>query len=384
MGKRELVLIALFAALGVGVYQLTAPPAPAGSDLSVGGIFQRMRRTMQGPRETASADSQQAVPVATGITVVRVALPRPSDVTLTGTDGSDITVTTHVSARGFDQAEAKAAADSVKVTVAPGDATTLVLTGTWSDRRGGPAGFVNQVTITIGIPRRLKVTMQPHIGLLTVRDVAGFDCVSSRGETHVTSVAGAVQLGHASGTLEVRGGTSLKLTTRSGHGEVAQIQGATQVDATSSRLVISEIAGTLELETRNSDVTLEKIAALQAPLRYNGNGGSLRVDGLRVESRIDGRSTDVDVRLAAAAPVTIYNLGAIVVTAPPGGYTIDAQASEGRITSDDSSITATPSDGSDARVTTKIRGGGPALTLRATRGRIEIRHASAAASGAGK
>ena len=54
MGKRELVLIALFAALGVGVYQLTAPPAPAGSDLSVGGIFQRMRRSVQDSRLGAS------------------------------------------------------------------------------------------------------------------------------------------------------------------------------------------------------------------------------------------------------------------------------------------------------------------------------------------
>jgi hypothetical protein len=382
MGKRELVLIALFVVLGAGVYQLTAPPAPPGSELSVGGLFQRMRRGVQGARETASADSHQAVAVAPGISLIRVALPRPSDVTLTGTDGDQITVETRVSARGFDQAEAKAAAGSVQVTVAPGDATTMVLTGNWSDRRGGPAGFVTQVALTIAIPRRLHVTMQPHIGLLTVSDVAAFECMSSRGETHVTGTTGSVQLGHAGGAIEVKGGTSLKLTTRNGRGEVHGIQGATHVDATGSRLVISEISGTLEIETRNSDITLEKIAALQAPFRYNGNGGSLRVDGLRVESRIDGRSTDVDVRLAAAAPVTIYNLGAIVVTAPPGGYTLDAQASEGRITSDDPGIALT--EGPDSKATGKVRGGGPALTLRATRGRIDVRHASAVTEGAGK
>jgi hypothetical protein len=129
-------------------------------------------------------------------------------------------------------------------------------------------------------------------------------------------------------------------------------------------------------------VTLEKIAALRAPFRYNGNGGSLRVDGLRVESRIDGRSTDVDVRLAAAAPVTIYNVGAIVVTAPPGGYTLDAQASEGRITTDEPDIT--PTNGPDSAANGKVRGGGPTLTLRATRGRIEVRRAPAAANSTGK
>jgi hypothetical protein len=82
------------------------------------------------------------------------------------------------------------------------------------------------------------------------------------------------------------------------------------------------------------------------------------------------------VSLAAAAPVTIYNLGAIVVTGPPGGYTIDAVATEGRITSEDASITATPSEGPDARVSAKIRGGGPTLNLRSTRGRIELRRPS--------
>jgi hypothetical protein len=270
----------------------------------------------------------------------------------------------------------------VKVAVTAGDAATMVLTGTWSDRRGGPGGFVTQVSLTIGVPRRLRVTMQPHIGLLTIRDVAAFDCASSRGETHVTGTSGSVELVQASGTLEISGGTSLKLTTRSGRGEVRQIHGVTRVDATSSRLLISEIAGPLEIETRNADVTLEKIAALQAPFRYNGTGGSLRIDGLRVESRIDGRSTDIDVRLAAAAPVTIYNVGAIIVTAPPGGYTLDAQTSEGRITTDESGIAL--AEGPDSKATVKVRGGGAALTLRATRGRIDIRHPSAATNGAGK
>ena len=81
----------------------------------------------------------------------------------------------------------------------------------------------------------------------------------------------------------------------------------------------------------------------------------------------------MNVTLAAAAPVTIYNQGAIVVTAPPDGYTLDAVANEGQIVSEDSSITATPGPGPDAHASAKIRGGGPALTLRATRGRIEVR-----------
>src|SRR5205085_11575363 len=94
-------------------------------------------------------------------------------------------------------------------------------------------------------------------------------------------------------------------------------------------------------------------------------------EGLRTEARIDGRNTATDVTLAAPAPVTIYNLGEIRVTGPPGGYTLDAVATEGRIALEDGDLKA--SEGADPHVTGSIRGGGPTLTLRATRGSITLR-----------
>ena len=47
--------------------------------------------------------------------------------------------------------------------------------------------------------------------------------------------------------------------------------------------------------------------------------------------------------------MTIYNLGEIRVTAPPGGYVLDAVATEGHITMDDGDLK--PSEGSDPHVT---------------------------------
>ena len=373
MGKRELVLIALFLVAGAVVYQVTAPPPPPGTDVSVGGIFQHIRRQMRGPRETASGNSSQSVPVGAEVVNVRINLPRPCELTITGADRSDISIDVRATARGYTQPEAKAAVDTTALKVET-TGNAVVLTGTWDDRRG-PAGFVQQAAITIALPRRLAVRIQPHIGAMTVSNVASLDSVSSRGETHVVEVAGAIQLTHISGALEVRGGTGLKLNARNSRGDVSGISGTTSIEATGSRLKLVGLAGTLEIESRNSDVTVEKPEGLKPPMRYNGTGGELRVEGLRTEARIDGRNTDIDVALAAAAPVTIYNTGAIRVTAPPDGYTLDAVATEGRITTDDSAITATPSDGPDARASAKIRGGGPTLTLRATRGRIEVRRA---------
>ena len=377
MGKRELVLIVFFLVAGLVVYQVTAPPAPPGSDISVGGIFNRIKRSMRGARETASAESRQTTPVPASTTTLRINLSRASDLTITGTDGPDIVMEMKRSARGFTAEEAKAAAEAATIKFEQ-TGQTMAVVGVWdTNRRGAGDPFITQATVTLAIPRRLAVSVQPHTGLLNVTGVAKLEVVSSRGETHIVNTAGDVVLTHLGGggasTLEVRGASSLKLTTRNSRGEVSGISGSLRLESTSGRLALSDLNGTLDIDARQTTITIEKIPALRPVLRYNGQGGELRINGLRTETRIDGRNTDIDVRLDAPAPVTIYNLGAIQVTAPPGGYTLDAVASEGRITSDDSSITATPSDGPDARVSVKIRGGGPTLTLRATRGRVEVR-----------
>lgn len=383
MGKRELVLIALFVVVGIVVYQVTAPPPPPGSDVSVGGIFQKLRRGVQGARETATNTSTQTFPVPAGVRQLRIALPRPCDLTIAATDRDDVTARIETRARGYDQAEATAAAASAKLK-ADTNGATMVVTGVWSDRRSrdrGQAamqgeGFVDQLVITIEVPATLAVRLEPHIGLLTVTGAASFEGISSRGETHVTKTTGAVLLSHVGGPLEVDGGASLKLTARNSRGTVAHIAGLTSIDATGGKLRMTDITGPLEIESRNSDIALERTTVLKAPLRYNGTGGELRLEGLRTEARVDGRNTDIDIVMDAPAPVTIYNLGAIRVTAPPGGYTLDAVATEGRIESQDSNITATPDGGADARAQAKIHGGGPTLTLRSTRGRIEVRKAA--------
>jgi len=374
MGKRELVLIALFLAIGVVVYQVTAPPSPAGSDLSVGGIFRSMRRGMQGPRESVTSDSTRTYPVDAGALTLRLNISRASDLTIAAEDRDDMSVQTKATARGYELADTRATAAGAHLAVTTkGD--TIVASNDWTDRREGQHAFITQVAITLTIPRRLQVSMTPHIGVLTVKNVAGFDATGSRGDTRVTGTIGEVHLTHLGGALEIAGGASLKLNARNSRGEISGIAGSVSIEATNSRLRLSDLIGPLDVESHNADFTIEKIDGLKPPLRFNGTGGALRVDGLRGEARIDGHNTDLNVAMAAAAPVTIDNLGAITVTAPPGGYTLDAVATEGRIAVDEPGMT--PSDGPDSRAAGKVRGGGPPLTLRATRGRIEIRRSAA-------
>ncbi|HYT64908.1 MAG TPA: hypothetical protein VEL51_00715 [Vicinamibacterales bacterium] len=375
MGKRELVLVALFVAVGVVVYQFTAPPPPPGSEgVSVGGIFQKLKRQMHGAREVASAESHQSLPVDVGVRLVRISFPQRNDVTIVGSDRPDISVEMKVTARGYDQAEAKAAADSAQVKLErAGDAVAVTTAWAMGSGRGGPrSGFVNQGTITVNLPKRLFVRVEPHFGELIVRDVAGVELMGSRGETRLTGIAGNVALSQIGSKLEIDGAASVKLTARNVNGTIKHVTGTLTLDGTGAELRLEDVGGPVEVEARNTELTLDATKMLKPPFRFNGTGGQLRVQNLRTESRIDGRNTDIEVALAAAAPVTIYSTGEeIIVTAPPVGYSLDAVATDGRLVLDDGTLK--PADDAEQRVTGAVRGGGPTLTLRSTRADIRLR-----------
>ena len=84
MGKRELVLIAVFVALGAAVYQFRAAPPPPGSEgVSFGGIMQKLKREVQGAQESASATSSQSRAIDASVKLVRIKIPRNNTLTIT-------------------------------------------------------------------------------------------------------------------------------------------------------------------------------------------------------------------------------------------------------------------------------------------------------------
>jgi hypothetical protein len=376
MGKRELVLIVVFVVLGIGIYQLTAPPsAPGAPSASLSSIVENLRRSIHGAHEQASADSRQVVPVESGVTSLRLNLARPNDITVTGEDRTDIAVSLHSEGRGYDLAEAKASAEAVRVKferIADAVVMTLDVTRLNALPRHVPLG---QVALTLAVPRRLSLRMEPHVGRLSVTGLAAAEIVSSRGDTKLSAIAGHVQVTQSVGSLAIDGAGSVKLNTRASRSTVKHVDGAVAIDGIGGDVGISDVVGPLEIEGRNTDVRLDAATLVKGPLRVNTTGGDIRVAGLRTEARLDGRNSVIDVILAAAAPVTIYNLGQIQVTAPSGGYTLDAGTTEGGLTTEAGAVA--PSEGSDAHAAGPVRGGGPTLTLRATRGGIIVRKAAA-------
>jgi len=373
MGKRELVLISVFVVLGVVLYQFTAPPpAPGSESVSIGSIFRNLRRGVQGARESATADVSQSIAVDSSVTTVRLSLLANSDITLTGEDRTDIATELHVVARGYDPAEAKAAAAAVRLKLdRVGEAIVVnldrdALTKTTTRHVPPP-----QLTATIKVPRRLAVRMEPHIGRFVASQLASADIMGARGETRLTGIAGHLQLTHVGGPLDIDGAGSLKLSARNSRGTIRRTAGALALDTTGGELALRDITGPLEIESRNTDLRIDGIDALKPPLRINATGGEVRIGGLRTETRIDGRNTDIDVVMSRSVPLTIYNVGEINLTAPPGGYSLDASATDGRLFLDDGAFK--PSGEGESHAEGAVRGGGPTIALRATRAAIKLR-----------
>jgi hypothetical protein len=369
MGKRELVLIAVFVALGAAIYQVTAPPLAAGQEgFSLGRAFQNFRRNVQGRRARGAAESARTEPVPADIAELRFNL-QGTDLTVLGEDRTDATFAMTVSSNGTDEQDARRLAGLAALKVERAG-TGLAI------RIDFPRDGQQTATLTVRVPRRLAVRVEAKSGRLDVSDVASLAVKGNRGESVVKNIAGEADLTQRGAALRLTHAGSLRLNAINANSEIADVLGVASVDATGARLQLSGIVGPLDLKSRNSDVRLRDSAALKAPLRLDMQSGELDIEGLRSEARIDGRNTGMRIAIERAAPLTLYNTGDdVVVGLPSGGFTLDAIATDGGLTSEDSAVEVKGED-RERRASGPIRGGGPTLTLRATRGRLELRKKS--------
>lgn len=331
MGKRELLLIVAFAVLGVVVYQVTAPaPAPGTEGASLSAIWHNLQRHIKGNQATAAADSTQSTS-AEDIRELRVVIPRMSNISITGDDRADVSATLHVTGRGFDDAEAHAVAAATRVMLDHAGNALVIRLITTAQPRMTP---IPQVTLTISVPRRFMVRVEPHTGPLTVANVASVKLVGARGETRVSGIAGAAEITDTGGELTLDGCDALKLSLRGVRATIQHVSGAATIEAF---------------------------------------GGRIDMNGVRAETRIDSRNTRLDVTMATATPVTIYSTSEdIAVTPAAAGYTLDAAATDGRITIADAHLE--PSGSNDEQhASGPVRGGGPPLVLHATHANVTVR-----------
>ena len=373
MGKRELLLIVAFAIVGAVVYQATAPPAaPNDRGLSISGILAKVRREMRGNRASAEETRVSTLPVDRTLSEIRV-VGTFAELTIAGEDRADIESKFHAKSSGFDEAEAKSLVAQTQLKVDRAGAALRL-----ESRYPEPGSQTTRLTLRV--PRRLAVNIDGGARRVTVTGVAGFTAPGGRGEMTVRKVAGGASVTHRGGRLVIEDVGSLKLSVRNCEVTVTRVAGEASFTIQSGELEAASLRGPIEVDAQNADVALRKLEDAKGAVRVTAVSGSLRLEGLGTEARLDGRNSEIHVEMSRAAPLSVYLQGdeMISLTAPPGGFTLDAIVTQGQITVPDEfdSIEVVPAaDGQEQRAQGAVRGGGPTITLRAKHGHITIRSA---------
>ena len=368
MGKRELLLIAAFVIVGAIVYQTTAPaPAPGERSFAPGQILDHIRRAVRGNQASAEVVTRSTHQVDPEVSELRFEDLRSATLIVTGEDRTNIEAELLVHSNGFDDDEAQRLAKGTELRVDHAGSRL-----TFSVKYPDPG--VQRATMTLKVPARLALKLQGGGRELNIARVAAVELNGSRGTVVVREVSGLVSGGQRGGELHVSNAGSIKLSTNGTETRLEQIRGAVSMTMHGGELRCKDLAGPVDLDTQGVDIALEKLEKATGIVRINAVGESLKVSGLRTEGRFDLRSVDVEVAIDRAAPLAIYSQGgeSIEVTAPSGGYQLDAVTKNGEITVPEGTVEVTTS-GDERRAEGPIRGGGPTMTLRSEHGDITVR-----------
>ena len=369
MGKRELLLVLGFVLLGTIIYHATAPPpSPGQRSFSIAAVIDHLRRGIRGNRASAQVTSTPSFPLQAGTTELRIAVRSAESLTITGEDRADITGELRVWSNGLDEAEAQQLAKATVLKTSEGGGRVTI-------EIAYPDPGSQRANLSLRVPARLRVNVARYSGKLNVSNTAQVELVDTRGEAFVRQVDGPVTASHRSGELNVADARRVRLNVRGTDVRLTRIGGELTVQAQSGEIVASELSGAVDVESNGTDLTLEKLEKATGPVRVNATNGSVKLTGIRSDTRVDARNTEVVIAMAQAAQLAVYNEGdePIDITTPRAGYTLDALATNGgRIILPEGTLDVT-TEGTDQRAAGAVRGGGPTLTLRANRGEIVVR-----------
>ena len=376
MGKRELLLIVAFVIVGAVVYQATAPPAgPNERSLSLSRIFDHVRREIRGNRgraEITTVSTHELDPRTTDLQLSGGF----QEVVITGEKRTNVEARLRVTSNGEDDANAKQLASETRLN--PDWAGPSLRLAIKYPEPGQQRAF-----LTLLVPSRLAVRVDPGEAgsggqRTTVGNVASLEA-TVRGETMVKSIAGQVNLTHRAGRVSIEDAAAVKLKGRGSDVTVSNVRGDASFTMQSGELSAASIKGPIEADVQNADVVFKKLDDAQGAVRVNATGGSVTLEGLRGDARVDGRNTEITIEMSAAAAIAVYNEGdePIEITTPPGGFVLDAISKEGRLNLPDDIRAAVAASAQDSEgeqhANGAVRGGGPTITLRANHGDIVVR-----------
>jgi hypothetical protein len=362
MGKRELILMVIFVALGVGVYQVTAPAAPAdASGFSLSRLWQFARAHVQGPTERRTVTRTATLTPATDLTTVAVDDLR-GVVIVEGSARGDIEVRLEAGLAGIDAQDLDAQEQALGLTLEATGATAHVRLSF------APSGRSPRHELRLALPQGLKVQLTGR-GRAEVRGVAGLELDQYAGQLRTDSIVGPITGTLDNARVELGAGASLDLRTE--HGRLrAEAPRQVTIAAERGSIELVQPAGQVTLKT---DFARMEVRGTGGPVTVTGKGGVITLREVRHPLSIDADRLTVTAELEApaASRIAITDDNVELLLPRQGGVQLEATVEGGDLRAPEG-LSPVRTDRAST-LTAAVAGGGPVIRVDVKQGDLRIR-----------
>jgi len=365
MGKRELLIILIFAAVGMVVYRVTAPPPKNGQGFSFSRLWSSTKRQIQGSQAVGSVTTTGSIAIGPAVTSLRVA-GVSRGIQILGEARKDIAYEMRIESSGPDQAAAEAFAR--KAILQPDDlGSELALAVVF------PKEESQWAALTLHVPAGLAVRLEGGSGARAA-NLASLELDRATGIITAEHITGAVSGALTSGDLTVAGAGTISLTLGALKARLSQVAHSLTLTTRSGRCDVADSHGLLTIDETNTELAVTNQAG---PIHATGAGGRVTITAPQQALDVNIRNAPITLDLDAAVPVMAIAAGERlrVTFAHPPAVTIDAVASGGgHIDASDFGLTPDSDDANQEQRLNRPLGaaGAPRVTLRNARGDIVI------------
>jgi hypothetical protein len=361
MGKRELLIVAAFIALGAVAWQLTAPPAPAGSRRFSVDTVAEIWRNRNTPRQAGHGVVVTSGTLPLSAEIAELRLSNLFAVVVEGTDRADVAWSLEAEATGPTDDVARATAQ--RLALQHDDMGSVLALSVRA-----PEDTPRTSTLTLQVPARLLVRVE-SARRTAITAVAGVRLENLVGDTTLRRVTGAIEGGHRNGELTIEDVEAVTLTLVGSTAVVTRPRGPVDVNARNGSTRIDAPAGRVTAEVNSQQLTIVDPAAA---VRVGGIGGEIAIERPRAAIDIDARRTRVTVALDRAVPLTVFAAqGDVTVTVDDvSRVALDVIADSGRIDATGVGLAAVERDGRS--MLTQAVDNAPRIAIRGERNSIVI------------
>lgn len=363
MGKRDLILIAVFAAIGVIAWRLTSGPAEPGTGgQGLARAWRNIRAELSGERASLDIERKASAPLAPGQTLAIADVP--GEVSVSGEERSDVAVELRATVRAADQAEVKALGDQVGLTLEPdGDLLRLRLTLP-------EAHSSSRLELRVLVPAGAAVKIAHRRYNLAVKQVKTVDLDLRRVDARLGEITGEVTGEQVDGEVEIVGAGGVSVNFRRVDARLDKIAGRVKSEVIEGQFLGRRLEGPVSLEAQRTGIELDEVAGAVTVAAADGR---LEVRGARDTLKVDGKRANVLVWVDSLREIDVTSQdGDVEVTLGEAGAVVDLVSEEGRIRLPDESIAVTDAQ-STRRASGTLGRGGTRIKVRTSDADIVIR-----------